>query len=83
MMHTIVRIKDQAPCFYRAKIWPHPDIASDICHVSLEIGDDEIDLSFDHADDMIDFCEKHNIPYQDKRTKVDKYLSRKRREAAL
>jgi len=45
----------------------HPELKCDMANLNLEIGDFELHISFDSADEMIQFCEQHNFEYNDKR----------------
>lgn len=84
MANVRVRVSvSKTPQFTYVKIFPHGELDLDVCIVELQVGDTSIYLSFDYPEDMIAFCDKHNIPYEDLRTRVDKYRSGRRRQREL
>lgn len=66
-----------------SNIHMHPRMGIEMASLEFKIGHDNIAISFESWQEMIDFCDRHHFSYQDDRTGVEKYLARLAREEAL
>jgi hypothetical protein len=57
-----------------SRISTHPSLKIQMGDLHLLIGDIEVQIKFDTAAEMIQFCEQHNFTYKDDRTGVQKYF---------
>lgn len=63
---------DSKPIIPRySKLRTHPELGVEMANLELEIGNAEINISFDSSREMIDFCKKHNFEYQDDREQTN------------
>ncbi|CAA0081223.1 Uncharacterised protein [Zhongshania aliphaticivorans] len=53
--------------YSRISTHPNPEIKGPVAYLDLDIGDLSLSIAFSTAQEMIEFCEAHNFPYEDDR----------------